>query len=441
MFRFDLIVQRACKQIKGLQFPFGRLTFQSFALSGATLLSTFMSSTVQSCLAQFGTLGRVCCSLMTNHMEGVPTTAARRGDLEVTRSTFADVAQLLATMSTGQLPTTLLLTARDWILAVGTNLPSKIFECSLATGAVSYNVDRPGTVRRSRILRMTRLLATVNATIHDIVTHVSTVEGAHPICALLLLTSSITFQLLLDFATIAPCINFGSTSTTKAFMAGTLTCVLTTGHHVAAFCTASPAGLVIGFHTASGSLLLPAEATLFRTHGRARWAWTGVTKKVTGVRTCLGELSLTATGLSTGVWGKASDHLGIQFFLTPTTVRIGGYVFRKIATGAPPLLSDCNTLLVLTRSPLHGRAFILGPSLDTPDMKDCPACPARPHLGIPADFVGTYGTLVDSAGDVFVDSCGDVRCSGAGKGASPRLRILLCRLFATTRWMSMSLRC
>lgn len=285
MLRFDLIVQRACKEIQGLQFPFGCLSFQSFALSRATFLSTFMSPTIQSCLAQSGTLRRVGCNLMTNHMESVPTTAARRGDLEITRSTFADVAQLLATMSTGQLSTTLPLTARDWILAVGTNLPTKIFECGLATGAVSYHVNRSGTVWCSRILRVTRLLATVDAAIHGVVTHVSTVEGAHPICALLLLTSIVTFQLLLNLATIASCVNFGGASTTKAFMAGALTCVLATGHHIATYSPASPTGLVIGFHTASCSLLLPAEATLFRTHGRARWTWTGVAKKVTGMRT------------------------------------------------------------------------------------------------------------------------------------------------------------
>jgi hypothetical protein len=236
-----------------------------------------MSSTVQVCLAQSSTLWRVCCGLVTDHIKSVATTATWRGDPEIARLAFADMAWLCATMSARQFSTTLPLTTGDWISAFDAGFHIEISECRLATGTMSYHIDSPGTVWRCCVLRMTRLFTMMNATVHKIVTYISTVKGAHPICALFLLASIIALELLLDFTTVTSCINFGSASTAKSFVAGALTCVLATGHDITTYCITAPTRLVIRFYTPPCGFLLPAVATLLRTHGRAGWTRTGVT--------------------------------------------------------------------------------------------------------------------------------------------------------------------
>jgi hypothetical protein len=93
------------------------------------------------------------------------------------------------------------------------------------------------------------------------------------------------------------------------------------------------------------------------------------------MRAFLGELPLSATGLTTRVWWQSGNTLRIDLFLAPTCVRGWVYVFRKIAARTSPLFYDRRLFFTLAVGPLHGRAFILGPFLYAANVKDCPACP------------------------------------------------------------------
>jgi hypothetical protein len=239
-------------------------------------------------------------------------------------------------------------------------------------------------VARVGVLSMARLLTVVNAAIKSAITRIGTSEHASPFLDNILpilrgmLSATCDFvsaisakQGLFDLATVAASIDADFASSTETLVARSWAFVFTAGHKITTDLTTAPAILIVGVGTSAGRLMLAAETRLCRTHvgtGRTR---AGMTGQLTRMRTLANSLS--TTGVSARVWWQASDCAWFNLFLTPTGVRLGQGVLRKVATRTSPLarrrnLSVFSALLLGSGGPL-----ILRPLLDTGHVEDGPA--------------------------------------------------------------------
>lgn len=149
------------------------------------------------------------------------------------------------------------------------------------------------------VLRMTTLFATMSPAVVEAIAKLSTVEHAKPVVAAPLFALIRARHLLLNLAAVAFRINFDWTCSTDTCMAGSLAHVLTTRQDISTYCTAAPADVVTCLDALPLCLLLPAETHLLRTNCGARRTRAGVTYQIARMRTRLGELAITATGLTT----------------------------------------------------------------------------------------------------------------------------------------------
>jgi len=113
------------------------------------------------------------------------------------------------------------------------------------------------------------------------------------------------------------------------------------------------------------------------------------------------------------VWWKARNNFRFLLFLAPACVRVWEDIFRKVAAGASPLprtwaLSVCGDLAG------KNVAFILRPLLYAADVENGPARIARPDFRVSRNLIGTYGALIDSTGNILVDTSRDVGGGGLG---------------------------
>jgi hypothetical protein len=231
---------------------------------------------------------------------------------------------------------------------------------------------------------MARLLTVVNATIKGAIASIGTSEHASPfldnILAILrgMLSATCDFvsaisakQSLFDLATVAASIDADFTSSTETLVARSWTFVFSTGHKITADFTTAPAILVISVGTSAGRLMLAAETRLCGTHvgtGRTR---SSVTGQLTRMRALANSLS--TTGVSTRVWWQAGDCAWFNLFLTPTGVRFGQGVLRKVASRTSPLTRRRNLSIFSALLLGSGGPLVLRPLLHAGHVEDGPA--------------------------------------------------------------------
>lgn len=188
-------------------------------------------------------------------------------------------------------------------------------------------------------------------------------------------------------------------------MAGPWTYVLATWKQVSTDLPAAPSILVVSFDAAFGRRILPAEAILSRTHGRAGWTGPGMTGLVAGMRT---SLAGPGASLATRMGRQARQRSRVDFLLAPACIRRWTNILGQVATGTTPLprrgvVISLALLLVLEDGPL-----VLRPLFDAAQMEDGPAEPARPHAGPAPELAGADGAFIKAVGDVFMYAGGEI---------------------------------
>jgi hypothetical protein len=236
---------------------------------------------------------------MADRLEAVATTStADVHRLHARQTITIGMTYLGARMSASKQFPTWLVATRNRIRALLPILDAQVNQGTLSASTMCNHIGRSWTVGVRCLLGMALLLATVLTAVVDTVADLTTVEYSNPFVALLLFLLIRTCHFLLDFSTVALRFDLGWTSSANTRVTRPLASMFTTWQHIATNSAAAPAKVVVGLHTLSLGLFLPAKADLFGSHGRARRAWSSMAHEVARMGTCFWELSFATTGLS-----------------------------------------------------------------------------------------------------------------------------------------------
>ena len=170
---------------------------------------------------------------------------------------------------------------------------------SLPTRARVDHIWRLQTMRCLFSSRMALHLTSMLATVHCSSAYLSTIKGAYPSVAVLLLACLTALDSFCHLPTVTSRLQHLLTCTTKSLMARSCTSMFTARHDITADLTTAPTGFIVCLCTLLRARLLSTEATLRSTHVRTGRTGTSMTDLVTRMRTLLRKHPFSSTCLPT----------------------------------------------------------------------------------------------------------------------------------------------